>query len=223
MDRVAPEVVFTILGVGVRNTIVSTWIMMALITVVAIVVGRRRPAAMEMLVESLSDLVSDIMRRPAGPYLPLLGALALFIAVANLLGLIPGLQAPTRDINVTIALAVVVFFAVHFYGMREKGILGYLRSLASPIFLLPLEIVSQVSRTISLSLRLFGNILSAELIVAIIVSLVPLFVPLPLIGMSMLTGLLQAYIFTALATVYIASAIQTSPALREEKEEQEEE
>ena len=116
--------------------------------------------------------------------------------------------SPTANINTTIALALVVFFAVHLYGIREKGIVGYLKDFAKPVFILPLEIVSQVSRTLSLSIRLFGNILSTDLIVAIIFSLVPFFVPLPLVALSMLTGLLQAYIFTVLAALYVASAIE---------------
>jgi F-type H+-transporting ATPase subunit a len=118
------------------------------------------------------------------------------------------LVSPTAKINTTIALELVVFFAVHLYGIREKGIVGYLKDFAKPVFILPLEIVSQVSRTLSLSIRLFGNILSTDLIVAIIFSLVPFFVPLPLVALSMLTGVLQAYIFTVLASLYIASAIE---------------
>jgi F-type H+-transporting ATPase subunit a len=220
MEQVAPQVTFTVLGVQVSDTVVSTWIMMALVVMVAAVLGRRRPAAMEVLIEYLSDMVSDIMSGAAEPYLPVLGTLAIFVAVGNLLGLIPGLQAPTRDLNVALALSLVVFVSVHYFGMREKGVLGYLKALASPIFLLPLEIISQISRTLSLSLRLFGNIVSAELIVAIIGSLIPLIVPLPLIGLGILTGVLQAYIFTALASVYIASAVQANPAMRENPEEE---
>lgn len=208
MDRVAPEIAFYILGIPIRDTVVSTWIMMAIIVVLAYLVGRLRPAALELLVDFLNDTVSDLMGRPAGPFLPFLGALAIFIAVANVLGVIPGLQAPTRDLNAPLALALVVFFSVHYYGIREHGVIDYLRDLASPIYLLPLEIITQISRTISLSVRLFGNIISAELIVAIIFALLPVFVPLPLIGLSIFTGLLQAYIFTALATVYIAGAVQ---------------
>jgi F-type H+-transporting ATPase subunit a len=132
--------------------------------------------------------------------------------VANVLGVIPGLNAPTRDVNTPLALALVVFFSVHYFGIREKGLVDYLQDLASPIFLLPLEIIGQISRTLSLSLRLFGNMISAELIVAIIFALVPLFVPLPLVGLGIFTGLLQAYIFTALAAVYIASAIRANEA-----------
>lgn len=208
MERVAPEIVFTILGIPIRDTVVSTWIMIAIVVLLAYVVGRLRPAALELLVDFINDTISGLMGRPAGPYLPFLGALAIFIAASNVLGIIPGLLAPTRDLNAPLGLALVVFFSVHYYGIREHGIVDYLRDLASPVYLLPLEIITQISRTISLSLRLFGNIVSAELIVAIIFALLPVFVPLPLIGLGIFTGLLQAYIFTALATVYIAGAVQ---------------
>jgi F-type H+-transporting ATPase subunit a len=107
-------------------------------------------------------------------------------------------------------LALVVFFSVHYFGICAKGLWGYLKDLASPIFTLPLEMISQLSRTMSLTLRLFGNIISAELLVAVLFALVPLFVPLPLVGFSMLTGVLQAYIFTALAAVYIAAGLGAS-------------
>ncbi|MGC9332578.1 MAG: F0F1 ATP synthase subunit A [Anaerolineae bacterium] len=210
MEEIAPHIVFTVLGIPIRDTVVSTWAMMVIVVAIAVIVGRFRPMALEMLVDFLNDTISGLMGRQALSYLPFLGSLAIFIAAANLLGVIPGLQSPTRDLNAPAALALVVFFSVHYYGIRAKGAVDYLRDLASPVYLLPLEIVSQISRTISLSIRLFGNILSGELIVAIIFALVPLFVPLPLVGLSMFTGLLQAYIFTALATVYIASALQAT-------------
>jgi F-type H+-transporting ATPase subunit a len=148
------------------------------------------------------------MGRPAEPYLPFLGALAIFIAFSNIIGVVPLVVTPTRDINTPLALALTVFFSVHYFGIRAKGAVGYLKGLASPIFMLPLEAISQLSRTLSLTLRLFGNIISTELIVAVIFTLVPLLVPLPLVGFSMFTGLLQAYIFTALATVYIGAALE---------------
>ena len=145
---------------------------------------------------------------PAASYLPFLGTLAVFIAIANVIGVVPVVVTPTRDINTPVAMALVVFFSVHYFGMREHGALGYLKQLATPVFLLPLEIVGQISRTISLSVRLFGNIISTELIVAVVFVLVPVFAPLPLIGFSMLTGVLQAYIFTSLAIAYIGSGVE---------------
>jgi F-type H+-transporting ATPase subunit a len=181
--------------------------MIGLIVIIVAILRQVRPTVLEMVVTFLYDFVSDIMRRPADPFLPLLGSLALFIAIGNMIGLVPWLMSPTSDVNTTIALSLVVFFAVHVYGVSVMGFFSYLKSLASPVFLLPLEIVSQISRTISLSIRLFGNVVSAEIIIGILFMLVPLFVPLPLQGFSIFTGLLQAYIFTALASVYIASAL----------------
>jgi len=208
MEDFFPHVVFTILGIPVRNTVVSTWVMMAVVLGLVIVLGRRRPIVLEMLVHFLNDTISDVMGRPAEPYLPFLGALAIFIAAANVIGVVPFVVSPTRGINTPLALALVVFFSVHYFGIRAKGVVGYFKELASPIFILPLEIVGQLSRTLSLTLRLFGNIVSTELIVAVIFALVPLFVPLPLVGFSMFTGLLQAYIFTSLAAVYIGAGLE---------------
>jgi len=201
---------FTVLGIPLRDTIVSTWIMMVIIVGAAAIVGRRRPMALEMLVDFLIDTISGVMGRPAGPYLPFLGTLAIFIAVANVIGIVPFVITPTRDINTPLSLALVVFFSVHYFGIRAKGVVGYFKAMASPIFMLPLELVGQLSRTLSLTLRLFGNVLSTEMIVAVIFALVPLIVPLPLVAFSMLTGVLQAYIFTVLATVYIGAGLEAS-------------
>jgi F-type H+-transporting ATPase subunit a len=126
--------------------------------------------------------------------------------------------SPTANINTTIALSVVVFFAVHIYGVLEKGVWGYVKDFANPIFILPLEIVSQFSRTLSLSIRLFGNILSTDLIVAIVFSLVPFILPIPLAALGMLTGVLQAYIFTVLASLYIASAVEVQEMEQERRD-----
>ena len=208
MEDVFPKVLFTIFGLPVRDTVVATWVMMVLIVGAAIVLGRQQPTALEMLVDFLNDTVSDVMGRPAAPYLALLGSLAIFIGVANVISTIPFISSPTRDINTPLALALVVFFSVHYFGIRSKGIRRYLKDLASPIFILPLEIIGQLSRTVSLTLRLFGNIISTELIVVVIFALSPLFVPLPLIGFSLFTGLLQAYIFTVLAAVYIGAGLE---------------
>ena len=208
MEGFLPTVAFTVFGVPIRDTVVATWALMAILLVLAVVINRRKPTALEMLVDFINDLVSGIIGRPAVPYLALLGTLAIFIAAANVVGVVPFLVSPTRDINTPLALALVVFFSVHYFGIRTKGLFRYLKEMASPIFLLPLEIISQISRTISLTLRLFGNIFSAELILAIVFLLVPLFVPLPLAGLGIFTGLLQAYIFTALAAVYIGAGIE---------------
>ena len=146
MDEITPHVVFTLFNIPVRDTVTTTWIMIGLIILLSIVINRRQPAVLETLVDFLQDTVSDVMGRPAEPFLPFLGSLAIFIAVANIIDIIPLLNSPTRDINTPLALALVVFFSVHYFGIRSRGLLGYLKSLASPIFLLPLEIIGQLSR-----------------------------------------------------------------------------
>ena len=213
MEDVLPRVVFTLFGIPVRDTVVSTWVMMVMVIGAAIFLRRQQPMALEMLVDFINDLISDIMGRSSAPYLPLLSALAIFIGVANVIGVVPFLVSPTRDVNTPLALALVVFFSVHYFGIRAKGAYRYLRDMASPIYLLPLEIVGQLTRTLSLTLRLFGNILSTELIVAVIFALAPLFVPLPLAGFGIFIGLLQAYIFTALAAVYIGAGMQATASI----------
>jgi F-type H+-transporting ATPase subunit a len=207
MEGLFPEVVFRIFGIPVRDTVISSWVVSALIVVGATLIRRTAPTGIEMLMEFISDLIADAIGEKARPYLPLLGTLAIFVAVSNVIGEVPLLVAPTSDLNTPVALALIVFFAVHYYGVRASGLWGYLKGLASPIYMLPLEIVSQLSRTLSLAVRLFGNILSTKLIVAVIFSLLPLFVPLPLQAFSIFTGLLQAYIFTALAAVYIGAGL----------------
>lgn len=213
MENAFPQVAFTIFGLPIRDTVVSTWVMMALVIGLAIIIGRRQPIALELLVDFLNDTLTTVMGRNALPYLPLLGALAIFIAAANTIGVIPFLVAPTKDINTPLALALIVFFSVHYFGIRSKGAIPYLKGLASPVYILPLEIIGQLSRTLSLTLRLFGNVLSTELIVVVIFALAPLFVPLPLVGLSLFTGLLQAYIFAILAAVYVGAGLEANEPL----------
>lgn len=211
MEAIAPQIVFYLFGLPIRSTVLTTWIAMFLIILMVLLINFFKPSLAEYIVDFITSLIKSIMNLESiNRFLPLLGTLVIFIAVANILGALPVLTAPTSDINTTLALSLVVFFAVHFYGVSSKGFIQYFKDLSSPIFLLPLEIVGQVSRTLSLSLRLFGNILSGELIASIVFSLIPLFVPLPLIGLSMLIGVLQAYVFTALSSVYIASAVEVS-------------
>lgn len=210
MEDIFPKVVFTVLDIPVRDTVISTWMMMIFIVAMAIIIDKWQPVALEMLVDFLTDTISGVMGRPAAPFLPLLGTLAIFIAVANSIGAVPFLTSPTADINTPLALALIVFFSVHYFGIRTKGLSGYLKTLASPLIMLPLEIIGQLSRTLALTLRLFGNMVSAELILVVIFALAPLFVPLPLIGFGLFTGLLQAYIFTLLAAVYIGVALEAN-------------
>lgn len=208
MEEVFPQVVFTIFGLPVRDTVISTWVTMAIIIGVAWAVRRSLPTALEMLIEFLRSQLVDIMGgMNVDPYIPYLGALVIFLMIANNIGIVPLVSTPTKDINTTAALAVTVLFAVHLFGMQKKGLLGYLKEMATPLVIL--DIISDLSRTLSLSLRLFGNIIAGEIIVAVIYRLVQPVVPLPMIALSMVTGVLQAYIFMILATSAIASAVRS--------------
>ena len=220
MDAVIPEVVFQIFGLPITETVVSTWVMMVLIIGGVLLIKKFLPSAGEFIIEFINDIVRSVM--PEGTqvskYIAILGSLAIFLLFANVFSIFPLMLSPTANINTTIALSVVVFFAVHIYGILEKGPWGYLKDFASPLFILPLEVVSQFSRTLSLSVRLFGNILSTDLIVAIVFSLVPFILPLPLAALGMLTGVLQAYIFTVLASLYVASAVEIQEMEQERRE-----
>lgn len=211
METITPQIIFYIFGIPISSTIISTWVVMAVIISLVLFISKSFPTALDMIGELLTGIISSVMTiQNTDNYLPLLGSLAIFIAVSNSIGIVPILTAPTSDINTPIALSLVVFFSVHFYGIQKKGLINYFKEFASPIFLLPFEIIGQVSRTLSLSLRLFGNIISGELITAIVFGLIPLIAPLPLIGLSLFIGILQAYVFTALSSLYIDLAIATN-------------
>jgi F-type H+-transporting ATPase subunit a len=219
MDGVFPKVVFTVSGIGIRDTVISSWIMVVLIVVIILIFNRFKPGAIEMLFKTINNMLSDVMGIDATPYMPFLGSIMLYIMFANVIGIIPGISSPTKDINTPIALALVVFFSVYYYGIRDKGLWNYLKSLADPIILLPFELIGQFSRSLSLTLRLFGNIISGEMIVAIMFMLVPLFVPIPMAGLGIFTGVLQAYIFTVLTSTYIAASVESNEPIKELDEE----
>jgi len=157
----------------------------------------------------LDGLVREVAGRPEPRLVTLAGSLFLFIAACNLSGLLPGVRAPTASLATTSALALVVFFAVPVAGIRSGGVRGYLLEYFRPNPLLaPLHVISELSRTLALSVRLFGNMMSGHLIVALLVALTGFLVPMPLMALEVLIGLLQAYIFAVLATVYVGAAIR---------------
>jgi len=139
-----------------------------------------------------------------------LGTLFLFLATASLFTVVPGYEPPTGSLSTTLALALCVFVAVPFFGITEQGVGGYLKSYVKPTFImLPFNIISEVSRTLALAVRLFGNMMSGAMIVAILLSITPLFFPIIMTALGLLTGMVQAYIFCILATVYIAAATRS--------------
>ena len=215
-ERMVPPVVLQLGPVEITATVVYTLIASAAVVGFALLARwglRKGPAgwavAAEFVVEHLEGVMRDMFGRDARPFVPLVVTLALFIGVANLLGLVPGLKSPTADFSTTAALAVVVFLAVPVYGIREKGLKGYLKHYLEPTpFLLPLEIVSELSRTVALAVRLFGNIVSEELIIAVLLAIAGLLVPVPIMMLAVLTGVVQAYIFAVLTAVYLSAAVR---------------
>lgn len=208
-------VLFHIGQIAVTRPVVTTFVIMLALTGLCGLATRRlerRPnslqAALEAIVTGVAQQIEDIIHKDPRPFLPLLGTLFIFLAVANLSGVLPGVEAPTSKLETPAALALIVFFSVHYFGVRARGLRGYLASFAEPkLIMLPLNILSELTRTFSLMVRLFGNVMSGEFVIGLVVALAGLFVPIPLMVLEILVGLVQAYIFTVLATVFIGAAV----------------
>jgi len=190
-------------------------VIMAVLTIVSWL-GLRRArvhagtlqTVLEVIVEALSKQIGEIIRRDAARYTPLLATLFIFLVCANLAAIVPGLQPPTGHLETPAALAVIVFFSIHYFGVRSRGVVDYVRRYIKPNpLLLPLNVLSEITRTFSLMVRLFGNMMSHELVIAIVVFLAGLLLPIPFMLLGILIGLIQAYIFTVLAAVFIGAAV----------------
>ncbi|HNT43957.1 MAG TPA: F0F1 ATP synthase subunit A [Syntrophorhabdaceae bacterium] len=202
--------------VHVNLTMVFTWAIMALLVLACWIVTRdlstgtavsRWQNLLEILVSAMRDHIRDVTRSEPGPYLSFIGTLFLFIAVSNFLAVVPGYVPPTGSLSTTAALAICVFVAVPLYGIMDQGVSGYLRHYIRPtVFMLPFHVIGELSRTLALAVRLFGNIMSGTKIVAILLAVTPFIFPIVIQALGLLTGMIQAYIFSILAMVYIASA-----------------
>jgi F-type H+-transporting ATPase subunit a len=215
----AIAVVFQLGPIPVTAPVLVTWGIMALLAGGSWLLTRRlalRPsghqAVLELVVEGISNQIRDTMRGEPWRYLPLIGTLFLFILTANWSSLVPGIEPPTAHIETDAALALIVFIAIAWFGIRARGLGGWLASFAEPnLLMLPLNLVESITRTFSLLVRLFGNVMSAVFVIGIVLSLVGLLVPVPLMALELLTGAVQAYIFSVLATVFIAGAVGDAP------------
>lgn len=201
---------------AVNATILYTWVVVAVLAIL-IWLGtrslRRDPPfsrwqlLVEVLVLGMRDHVRSVSHRETVPYFDLVASLFLFIATANVLAIVPGYTPPTASLSTTAALAGIVFFAVPVYGIAQQGLRGFLKQYVEPtFFMLPFNLLGELSRTLALAVRLFGNVMSGTKIVLILLAIVPLLFPVLMQLLGLLTGLLHAYIFALLATVYIASA-----------------
>jgi F-type H+-transporting ATPase subunit a len=213
----AATIVFYAGPVPVTETVITTWALMAALAIGCGLATRRLAliptglqAMAETLVEGIAGQIRSIIDRDPWHFMPVLATLFIFLVTANLSGLLPGVRAPTASIETPAALATVVFFSVHVYGVWLNGLSGYLKGYLKPNpVMLPLNVLSEFTRSFSLMMRLFGNIMSGELVLGIIVALAGLFVPIPFMLFEILVGLIQAYIFSVLAAVYIGGAVGT--------------
>ncbi len=204
--------------VRITATLVFTWLTMFILAIGSYLVTRNLKSEgkiskgqniLEALVETINSQIKQISQQEPGKYLPFIGTLFIFIFMSNVLSIIPGYISPTGSLNTSIALALCVFVSVPVYGITDRGIGGYLKEYIKPTFImLPFNIISELSRTLSLAIRLYGNVMSTSIIVAILLGVIPLFFPVVIQALGLLTGVIQAYIFAILAIVYIASATE---------------
>lgn len=220
--KISPdELIFWQYGfVKINGTLAFTWLLMALLVLASLSVTRRLTiayevskwqCALEIIVLTIRNQLFEVGLPKPEKYIGFIGTLFLFIFSANLLTIFPGYEPPTASLSTTTALALCVFLAVPIYGIREQGIIDYLKSYLKPSFLmLPFHIISELSRTLALAVRLFGNMMSGAMTVGLLISITPLVFPMVMTLLGLLIGTVQAYIFSILATVYITGATQAN-------------
>jgi len=210
----------------IPNYLVMVYLIVAALIALAFVLRSRlstdNPGKLQIVFEDVVGALVGMLKDMIGPkgpaYVSLVGTIAVFIFTCNLIGLVPGFMAPTSSINVTLGCALTVWVYYHFHGIKEQGIFAYVKHFAAPpgapIFIapimFPIEIISHLSRVMSLSLRLFGNIFGEEMVILIIASIIPFIAPLPMMLLGVVTGTLQAFIFALLTMIYLAGAVHTA-------------
>ncbi|MFU8795353.1 MAG: F0F1 ATP synthase subunit A [Dethiobacteria bacterium] len=224
------EIIYFQLGwFKINATIFFTWLIIIFVTFGSWLITRKMTSEgplsrwqnlLEVIVEVINNQIREVSRQEPGPYLPFVGTLFLFIAISNVLAIVPGYIAPTSSLSTTAALAISVFIAVPVFGIAGQGVMNYLRQYIQPtFFMLPFNIIGELSRTLALAVRLYGNMMSGTVIVAILLTITPLIFPIVMQALGLLTGLIQAYIFAILAMVYIASASQVHQTLEKKSEQ----
>lgn len=218
-------IIFAIGPFGITRTVVTTWGIMLVLGVFSALATRRLSdtpgtvqTVLEGVVSAIEDAVTAVLPQGGRLLVPFVGTLWIFLVVANLAGIVPGLHSPTADLSLTAALALLVFFSVHWYGVHAEGLRTYLRHYLSPNpIMLPFHIVSELSRTVALAVRLFGNITSLETAALLVLIVAGFLAPVPILLLHVVEALVQAFIFGMLALVYVAGGIQSQRLSKERK------
>lgn len=210
-------IVFMLGPLGITRTVVTTWGLMVAMTLFFAICTRNLQkqdsllrTALESIVAAMDNAVREVINEHSEAVFPFIASLWMFLVVANLLGIVPELHSPTGDLSTTAALAFVVFVSVHWFGIRYQGLRNYLKHYLSPSpILLPFHILSEITRSLALTIRLFGNIMSLEMAALLVLLVAGFLVPVPLLALHIIEALVQAYIFGVLALLYIASALES--------------
>ncbi|PKO82635.1 MAG: ATP synthase F0 subunit A [Betaproteobacteria bacterium HGW-Betaproteobacteria-13] len=211
------SIIFTLGPLAITRPVVTTWAVMLGLTVLCAIATRRLKldpgpfqTMLEGIVGTIHDAIDDTLPDYGVRLLPFIGTLWIFIAIANLVGVLPGASSPTGDLSTTGALAVLVFLSVHWFGIRGEGLRAYLSHYVQPSpIMLPFHIISEISRTVALAVRLFGNVMSLETAAILVLLVAGFLVPVPVLALHIVEALVQAYIFGMLALVYISGGIQS--------------
>jgi F-type H+-transporting ATPase subunit a len=226
MSLLGEEALVHIGPLAVSATVMTSWGLMLLLCLLSILLTRSlrmEPGGPQTTAEVIVGVIEEAIGQVLTPeqtrqVLPFIATLWIYLVLANLTGLIPGLHSPTGNLSATSALALLVFLSVHWFGIRANGLADYLRHYLKPTpLLLPFHLISEITRTIALAVRLFGNIMSLEMAALLILWVAGLLAPVPILMLHLIEALVQAYIFGMLALIYIAGGLQ-SQQLRQEKE-----
>ena len=211
------DTVFSLGPLAITNTVVTTWVIMALITIAVLIIrSRLRPepdrlqTVIEGIVGVIEKAVLDVAPEHGRQIMPFVATLWIFLVIANLSSLLPGVHAPTSNLSATSALAILVFLSVHWYSIRIQGWKKYLHHYLTPTpILLPFHVVSEITRTFALAVRLFGNMMSLEMAALLVLVIAGFLAPIPLLMLHIIEALVQAYIFGMLALIYVAGGLQS--------------
>lgn len=221
IENVFPEVLFELnvatLVIPVTDTVVTSWLIIAVLALISYLISRRlsisNPSKLQLFAEKIVIAIKETLESsatiPAWTLVPLIGTIWIYIGFMNLISIIPYFHNPTRDLSTTAALSLIAFFSIHYYGIRYNGFGGYLKRYIEPsVLLLPFNLFADISRIFAMAIRLFGNMLSWEMIIAILIALVGFLVPVPMMLLSIVGDVLHAFLFGLLTYIFIIGGIQ---------------